>query len=178
MSPSLSREIGQTRPFSSTAEEAHLSVMRTAEVLARGVVELLREYGLTATQYNVLRILRGGPGEGMPCSAIGERMITFESDITRLLDRLQKLGWVERERATDDRRVVLSRITEAGLALLARLDEPVKELHLQRLAGLDEEELRQLIGLLERARSSARAAEGPAADRQPADAGAPARALG
>ena len=176
--PSLSREIGQTRPFSSTAEEAHLSVMRTAEVLQRGVVELLREYGLTATQYNVLRILRGGPAEGLPCSAIGERMITFESDITRLLDRLQKLGWVERERATDDRRVVLSRITDAGLDLLARLDAPVKELHLRRLAGLDEAELQQLVALLERARTSARAADLPAGDRHTAESGAEAHALG
>ena len=176
--PSLSREIGQTRPFSSVAEEAHLSVMRTAEVLERGVVELLRDYGLTATQYNVLRILRGGPSEGLPCSAIGERMITFESDITRLLDRLQKLGWVERERATDDRRVVLSRITRPGLELLARLDAPVKEFHLKRLAGLDEAELQQLIALLERARTSARAADQQTGDRQPAGFGIEAHALG
>lgn len=155
----LSREIGQTRPFASLAEEAYLTVLRTAEVLERGVAELLRGYGLTATQYNVLRILRGGPAEGLPCSEIGDRMITFESDVTRLLDRLQRLGWVERERDTADRRVVISRLTDAGRALVARLDQPVTELHRQRLAGLDEAELRQLVALLDRTRASVRAAE-------------------
>lgn len=156
---SLSREIGQTRPSSSPAEEVHLSVLRTAEVLQRGVAELLRGYGLTSTQYNVLRILRGGPAEGMPCTEIGERMITFESDVTRLLDRLQRLGWVERERDTSDRRVVITRITAEGLALLGRLDEPVAELHRDRLAGLDADALRQLLALLEETRASVRDAE-------------------
>ena len=169
--PSLSREIGQTRPFSSAAEEAHLSVLRTAEVLARGVVELLRPYGLTTTQYNVLRILRGGPAEGLPCSAIGERMVTHESDMTRLLDRLQKLGWVVRERDTVDRRVVLSRITEEGRALLARLDEPVAGFHRHRLTGMDDAEVAQLIALLERVRASARAADAAAVAADPAGLG-------
>lgn len=157
--PSLLREIGQTRPFTSPAEEAYLSVLRTAEVLQRGVAELLRGYGLTGTQYNVLRILRGGPADGLPCTEIGERMITFESDVTRLLDRLQRFGWVERERATTDRRVVMTRITESGLALLARLDEPVTALHRDQLAGLSADDIRQLNVLLERTRASARATE-------------------
>lgn len=169
--PSLSREIGQSRPFSSAAEEAHLSVLRTAEVLARGVVELLRPYGLTTTQYNVLRILRGGPAEGLPCSAIGERMVTHESDMTRLLDRLQKLGWVVRERDTVDRRVVLSRITDEGRELLARLDGPVAEFHRHRLTGMDDAEVAQLIALLERVRASVRASDAAVLAPEPAAAG-------
>ena len=163
----LHAELRLNRAFRSVAEEAMLSVYRTSEVLVRGTVELLRPYGLTATQYNVLRILRGAGDEGLPCSEIGARIVTHEPDVTRLLDRLQRMGHVERERATTDRRVVLTRITPAGMELLARLDGPVNELDQRRLGVLSEKELHTLIDLLATVR---RAAARAAADAAP-DAG-------
>jgi DNA-binding MarR family transcriptional regulator len=172
-SSTLHAELQLRRPFMGTGEEALLSVYRTAEVLLRGTMELLRPYGLTATQYNVLRILRGRGPEGLPCSEIGARMVTHEPDVTRLLDRLQRMGYVERERATTDRRVVLTHITEAGLELLARIDAPITELDERRLGVLSEEELRALIALLEKVRGAAAAAcsDRGAPERDGPDAG-------
>jgi DNA-binding MarR family transcriptional regulator len=162
----LQQELKQSRPFASPAEEAQLGVLRTAEVLARAAAELLRPYGLTPTQYNVLRILRGAGPEGLPCSEIGARMVTHEPDVTRLLDRLHRAGHVSRERAESDRRVVLTRITPEGLALLARLDGPVAEADARRGGVLTPDELRTLIGLLDRLRAAAgeAARSAPAAD--------------
>jgi DNA-binding MarR family transcriptional regulator len=151
----LQIELKQSRPFASAAEEAQLGVQRTAEVLGRGTAELLRPYGLTPTQYNVLRILRGAGPEGLPCAEIGTRMLTHEPDVTRLLDRLQKAGLIARARAAADRRVVLTRITESGLVLLARLDGPVAELSRRRLGALSDGDLRSLIHLLDAVRAAA-----------------------
>jgi DNA-binding MarR family transcriptional regulator len=144
--------------FAQLAQEAHVSVLRTAEVLARAVSEALRPYGITPTQYNVLRILRGGPPQGLPCSDIGGRMITHEPDVTRMLDRLQKLGLAERERDQADRRVVLTRITAVGRALLARLDAPILALHERQLGHLDADTLREVVRLLAAMREGAAAA--------------------
>jgi DNA-binding MarR family transcriptional regulator len=152
--PSLRAELKQRRPFESVCQEAHLSVLRTASLLERGVVETLRPYGITPTQYNVLRILRGAPPEGLPCSEIGARMLTHEPDVTRLLDRLQKLGLTERERAVSDRRVVLTRITPVGRQIVDRLDRPMRELHDRQLGPLGPEELQTLVRLLETVRTS------------------------
>jgi len=151
----LQIELKQSRPFASAAEEAQLGVLRTAEVLGRGTVELLRPFGLTPTQYNVLRILRGAGPEGLPCAEVGTRMLTHEPDVTRLLDRLQRAGLIARARAVEDRRVVLTRITEAGLALLERLDAPVAELSRRRLGTISESDLRSLIRLLDAVRAAA-----------------------
>jgi DNA-binding MarR family transcriptional regulator len=151
----LHAELRLNRAFRNMAEEAMLSVYRTSEVLVRGTVELLRPYGLTATQYNVLRILRGAEEDGLPCSEIGARMVTHEPDVTRLLDRLQRMGYVERERATTDRRVVLTRITASGLELLARLDDPVNDLDQRRMGVLSEAELATLVELLAKVRRAA-----------------------
>ena len=159
---SLRAELKQGRPFDSVCQEAHLNVLRTAGLLERGVVETLRPFGITPTQYNVLRILRGAPAEGLPCSEIGARMLTHEPDVTRLLDRLQKLGFTERERASSDRRVVLTRITPLGRQIVDRLDRPIRELHDRQLAGLGPDDLRTLIRLLEAVRSSAAANPAPA----------------
>jgi DNA-binding MarR family transcriptional regulator len=136
----------------SLEEAAFLDLLRTTDMLARGLVTILRPEDLSSTQYNVLRILRGAP-EGLPCGEIGKRMITRDPDITRLLDRLEKRGLISRSREARDRRTVMARITGAGLKLLARLDEPVQAAHRKQLGHLGRERLRLLTGLLREARS-------------------------
>src|SRR5580658_669185 len=107
-------------------EDAFLELLRTTDMLSRGPAQVLKTGDLSATQYNVLRILRGAP-EGLPCGEIANRMITRDPDVTRLLDRLEKRELISRCRETKDRRMVMARITPQGLRLLAQLDEPVKE---------------------------------------------------
>ena len=135
-------------------EDAFLSLWRTADLLSRGVERVLRSAGISPNQYNVLRILRGSP-QGLPCREIGERMISRDPDITRLLDRLEKAGLVSRARETKDRRMVLTRITPQGLRLLAELDAPITDCHRQQLGHLGRERLRQLLEVLEMARQRA-----------------------
>ena len=133
-------------------EEAFLDLLCTTDILSRHPAQVLKTEDLSPMQYNVLRILRGAP-EGLPCGEIGNRMITRDPDITRLLDRLEKRGLVSRCRGTKDRRRVLTRITPEGLKLLARLDEPVQEAHRKQLGHLGRERLRTLGELLREARS-------------------------
>jgi DNA-binding MarR family transcriptional regulator len=136
----------------SPEEAAFLDLLRTTDMLSRGLVTILKPEDLSSTQYNVLRILRGAP-EGLPCGEIAKRMITRDPDITRLLDRLEKRGLISRSREARDRRTVMARITGAGLKLLARLDEPIQEAHRKQLGHLGRERLRLLTGLLREARS-------------------------
>jgi DNA-binding MarR family transcriptional regulator len=135
----------------SPEEAAFLDLLRTTDMLSRGLVHVLRAEDLSSTQYNVLRILRGAP-EGLPCGEIGNRMITRDPDITRLLDRLEKRALISRRRDTQDRRTVLTRITPDGLKTLARLDEPVQSAHRQLLGHLGRARLRALGDLLRLAR--------------------------
>jgi DNA-binding MarR family transcriptional regulator len=128
-------------------EAAFLDLLRTCDLLSRGPAQVLKTEDLSATQYNVLRILRGSP-EGLPCGEIGSRMITRDPDITRLLDRLEKRELISRCRETKDRRMVMARITPGGLKLLARLDAPVQEAHRKQLGHLGRERLRALTELL------------------------------
>jgi DNA-binding MarR family transcriptional regulator len=128
-------------------EAAFLDLLRTTDMLSRGLVQVLKAEELSATQYNVLRILRGAP-EGLPCGEIASRMITRDPDVTRLLDRLEKSDLISRCRETRDRRTVLTRITPEGLKLLARLDEPVQQVHRQQLGHLGRERLLALSELL------------------------------
>jgi DNA-binding MarR family transcriptional regulator len=153
--PSLREEIKQTRPFQSLLEEALLNIVRTSGVLSYAAAEALKPHGLTGAQYNVLRILRGAGPAGIPCSAIGERMLTRDSDVTRLLDRLAAMKLIERARGEDDRRVVTTRLSEEGKALLATLDPVVRDVQQRLLGHIEERALRELIGLLERAREKA-----------------------
>ena len=132
-------------------ENLFLDLVRTCDLLSRLPAHVLKQADLSATQYNVLRILRGAP-EGLACGQIGQRMITRDPDITRLLDRLEKRGLIERHRPSRDRRRVLTRITAAGLELLARLDEPIREAHRRQLGHLGREGLQQLEELLAEAR--------------------------
>lgn len=139
--------------FTSCPEEiAYLDLLRTTDMLSRSLAYLLKAEELSATQYNVLRILRGAP-EGLPCGEIGSRMITRDPDITRLLDRLEKRDLISRCRETKDRRVVFARITPAALELLARLDGPVQEAHRKQLGHLGKERLQALAALMEACRS-------------------------
>jgi len=136
----------------SSEEAAFLDLLRTTDMLSRGLVTILKPEDLSSTQYNVLRILRGAP-EGLPCGEIAKRMITRDPDITRLLDRLEKRGLISRSREARDRRTVMARITGAGLKLLARLDEPIQEAHRKQLGHLGPGRLRLLTDLLREARS-------------------------
>jgi DNA-binding MarR family transcriptional regulator len=136
----------------SSEEAAFLDLLRTTDMLSRGLVTILKPDDLSSTQYNVLRILRGAP-EGLPCGEIAKRMITRDPDITRLLDRLEKRGLISRSREARDRRTVMARITGAGQKLLARLDEPVQNAHRKQLGHLGRQRLRLLTGLLREARS-------------------------
>ena len=136
----------------SPEEAAFLDLLRTTDMLSRGLVHILKVEDLSSTQYNVLRILRGAL-EGLPCGEIGNRMITRDPDITRLLDRLEKRGLISRRRDTKDRRTVLARITPEGLKTLARLDEPVQTAHRQQLGHLGRARLQALAELLRLARA-------------------------
>ena len=146
-------EIKQTKPFASKEEEVSLNLQRTAEALRWAIVETLKPYELTPVQYNVLRILRGAGEQGLMCSEISERLITKDSDITRLLDRLENRGLVRRSRDAKDRRAIITFITAEGLNLLAELDEPVSMASRNQLGHLGAELLEQLNALLVLARS-------------------------
>jgi DNA-binding MarR family transcriptional regulator len=137
----------------SLEEAVFLDLLRTSEVLSRRIAYQLKDVDLSSNQYNVLRILRGAP-EGLPCGEIGTRMITRDPDITRLLDRLEKRELISRCRETKDRRMVLTRITPAGLKLLAELDEPVQQAHREQLGHLGKERLKALSELLRESRGA------------------------
>ena len=155
MAGRIQAEIQQTKPIGSLEEEAFLNLQRTTAQLTLAMTELLKEHDLTQTQYNVLRILRGAGTAGLTAGEIGERMITRDPDVTRLLDRLERRGLVERWRCTADRRVVWTRITGAGRDAIAPLDAPVDELHRDLLKHMGDDRLRQLVELLEVARDPA-----------------------
>jgi len=145
-------------------QEVFLNLLKTADVLMADLAELLKPHGISPTQYNVLRILRGvGAGccggghpdpaaKGVPCRDIGQRMITRDPDITRLLDRLEDRALIARQRDTADRRMISTRITDAGLDLLRTLDPPVADLHRRQLGHLTEPRLQELLALLEAVR--------------------------
>ena len=144
---------GNNRPGTACPEEAaFLDLLRTTDMLSRELGKVLKAEDLSATQYNVLRILRGA-SEGLPCGEIARRMITRDPDITRLLDRLEKRGLISRSREVRDRRTVITTITAEGLKLLAHLDEPVREAHRNLLGHLGRERLQVLTELLRDARS-------------------------
>jgi MarR family transcriptional regulator, organic hydroperoxide resistance regulator len=149
MARGLQAELKQNVPFRSREQEAYLSLLRTTDALQASVESKLKEFGLTGTQYNALRILRGAEPEGLPCSEIGERMITRDPDITRLLNRLEKRGLVTRARAKADRRVIYGKITGAGLKLLREMDAPIEQHGRDLLKHVGQEELQRLIDLLE-----------------------------
>jgi DNA-binding MarR family transcriptional regulator len=133
-------------------DRVFVSLLQAADALSQQAEELVKAAGLTGAQYNVLRILRGGEPCGLPCRAIGDRMISHDPDMTRLLDRLEKRGLITRERQTDDRRVVKTRITPQALSLLKTLDQPVHDLHKRQFRHMSCARLKTLSHLLEEVR--------------------------
>ncbi len=152
MGRSLEREIGQTRPFRSPAQEATIAILRTANVVRRRLAEVVEPHGVTLQQYNVLRIVRGAAPEPLPTLEVGERLIERTPGVTRLLDRLEEKGLVRRERSREDRRLVHVWITRAGLDLLRGLDEAVDAADESAVGALDREQIKQLSALLETVR--------------------------
>src|ERR1700678_1362141 len=151
----MNKEIrsGNKRRVACLEEIVFLDLARTTDMLSRGLIRVLKTGDLSPTQYNVLRILRGTP-QGLPCGEIAARMITRDPDITRLLDRLEKRGLISRCRETEDRRMVMGRITPDGLRLPAQLDASVVEAHRRQMGHLGKDRLRALGELLRVARAS------------------------
>lgn len=154
MASRIQQEIKQSRPFDTKAQEATIGLMRTADIVRRAVAEIVEPYGITPQQYNVLRILRGAGADGLPTLEIAGRMIEETPGITRLIDRLETKRLVSRERCHRDRRRVFCRITREGLALLGKLDDPIRHADTLALGSMTSKELTQLISLLDRARDS------------------------
>lgn len=152
MATGLKEEIKQTKPFSGIEQEALLNIHRTSGYVAHFAQQLLKKHGLTESQYNVLRILRGAGPEGLRCAEIGERMISRDPDITRLLERLQRQRLIERRRDAKDRRVVYTRISMEGLKVLKELDPDFEEGSKLLLKHMNAENVRTLIRLLEEVR--------------------------
>lgn len=153
----IQRELLQSKPFATLQAEALVNIVRTADQLQRRIRLCVKPFGITQTQFNSLRILRGAGERGLTCAEVGERLITHDPDITRLLNRMERQGLVRRDRDTGDRRVVVARITQQGLEKLRTLDEVVEATVTTLLAKVDDEELRSLIRLLERTRDSLQA---------------------
>ena len=149
----LQREIRQSVPFRSRAQEGTIGLLRSADVVRRFLAHIVEPHGITLQQYNVLRILRGAGDKGIPTLDIVERMLEQAPGITRLLDRLEAKKLVRRKRSTRDRRQVLCWITAAGLELLARLDEPFLGADGSALGELSPREVRALIRILDKGRA-------------------------
>ncbi len=147
----LQDELKKKRPFDQPEQESILNILRTSDQFQNRFGRLFREYDLTHSQYNVLRILRG-EGKPMPCQEIADRMIQVVPAMTGLLDRLEKQGLVSRERCTEDRRVVYVDLTDAAIEVLKRMDDPVRDLHKELIGHLTQAELKELSRLLEKAR--------------------------
>jgi DNA-binding MarR family transcriptional regulator len=148
MSTTLRDEIKQNKPFESLEQEAQLNIIRTGSLLLDEVEQFLKPYGVTATQYNVLRILRGAEPVGLCRNELRERMLTRMPDVTRLLDRMEEVGLVSRTREEEDRRMVRTKVTLAGLEILSAVDEVTQQEHKRRFRGLDATQLQTLIDLL------------------------------
>ena len=153
MVTTLREEIKQTKPFTSLEQEAQLSVIRTGAMLMDEIEQFLRPYEITATQYNVLRILRGAEPNGLCRNELRDRMLTRMPDMTRLLDRMEEAGLVTRQRSTADRRLVTTQITKKGRQIVDDLDEAADDQHEKALGHMSEQQLRTLIKLLTIARS-------------------------
>ena len=148
----LQEELKQRRPFRTISQEAFLSMLRTADEIKRRYNEIFDEQGVTFQQYNVLRILRGAGPDGLPTLEIGGRMIERQPGVTRIVDRLAKKGLVVRDRGTEDRRRVYCSITQEGLDVLARLDQPLDDTDRSIFEGFSRSKVEHLLDLLEELR--------------------------
>jgi DNA-binding MarR family transcriptional regulator len=152
MTGRLQKEIKQIKPFDSPQQELFLNLLRTADAFGRAAEKNLKPEALSLPQYNILRVLRGAASAGISCRELGDRLITWSPDLTRLLDKLEKRQLISRNRNTLDRRVVNVRITPGGLELLRRLDAPVKLAGQSQMRNMSSRELKTLINLLEKLR--------------------------
>jgi DNA-binding MarR family transcriptional regulator len=150
---SLAATLKQNRPFASLEQEVYLSILRTASELSYAVDQFFRPFGITSSQYNVLRILRGAVTDGLCRNEISERMVTATPDMSRLLDRMVRAGWVTRERAAEDRRQVSTHITKSGLELLSRLEKPTRNFVERLLAGASVSDLKTVLKVHDQIRS-------------------------
>jgi len=158
MTARLQHELKKKRPFASSAEEAMLNLMRGADLAQIRFTRLFRDFGITPSQYNVLRILRG-EGRPLPILEIASRTVTVVPGITGLVDRLEQAGLVQRHRCDQDRRVIYVSLTETAVKKLAELDQPVTALNEALLERLTAAEIKELIRLLEKMRPPAAAPE-------------------
>jgi DNA-binding MarR family transcriptional regulator len=154
MPSDLRAEIQQQKPFASVEQECFLNIERTGAVLHDAFERMLRPFGVSATQFNVLRILRGAGPDGLCRNEVRDRLVTRMPDVTRLLDRMEEAGLVNRVRSTSDRRQVRTQLTPRGREVVDALDAPVADEHHRRLGHLSDEQLRTLIDLLTAARRS------------------------
>lgn len=152
MTSTLQAELKQARPFKGLTHEAFVSIARTAAILEHRLAQILKPHGITPTQYNVLRILRGAGADGLCRNEVGQRLVTSVPDVTRLLDRMEEQGLIVRERA-EDRRFVRTRLTPKGLKLADRLERDILASHDEQLGHIGEQGLRRLIELLGQARA-------------------------
>src|ERR1700755_2238377 len=150
---SLATALKQNRPFVSLEQEVYLSILRTASEMSHAVDQFFRSFGITSSQYNVLRILRGAGADGLCRNEISERMVTAKPDMSRLLDRMEKAGWVTRERAEDDRRQVSTYITKSGMDLLAKLETPTNDFVTRLLSGAAVSDLKTVLKVNDRIRT-------------------------
>ena len=148
MSPALKDELKQTKPFRTLHQEAQLNILRTANLVSDAFDRMLKPYGITGTQYNVLRILRGAEPGGLCRNEVSQRLLNRMPDATRLLDRMEEAGLVTRQRSETDRRLVTTRITEKGRDLVDSLDEAADQQHERAMGHLSDEQLHALIDLL------------------------------
>ena len=153
MSPALQEEIKQTKPFRTLRQEAQLNIVRTANSLSDSFEQMLKPHGITSTQYNVLRILRGAEPDGLCRNEVSQRLLNRMPDATRLLDRMEEAGLVTRERSLTDRRLVTTMITKKGRQIVDSLDDAADEQHERSLGHMTEQQLRTLIKLLTIARN-------------------------
>ena len=152
MAGKILKELQQSKPFRHIEEEVFLNIQRTADAMLQELLDVLKPAGLSITQYNVLRILRGAGENGLTCKDIGARMITRDPDITRLLDRLERRNLLTRSRAKEDRRFIAIRVTPEGLALLQQLDEPIGQKQVELMRQMSREQLGSAIEILEQLR--------------------------
>jgi DNA-binding MarR family transcriptional regulator len=153
MAATLREELKKRKPFASVEQEAMLAIMRTSDLLENRLARLLREYGLTMTQYNVLRILRG-EGKPMPCLEVAQRMIQVAPAITRVVDQLLELKLIRKTQSQSDRRVFTIELLPAANRLLLELDQPILDLHARLMHGVSRSDLKSLVLTLDEIRSA------------------------
>jgi DNA-binding MarR family transcriptional regulator len=153
MSPSLQKELGKRGPFASVEQESTLAILRTSDLMENRIARLLRQHGLTLSQYNVLRILRG-EGKPMPCLEVAQRMIQVAPAITRVVDQLLKLELINKVQSEEDKRVFLIALEPKAKRLLKKMDQPVLDLHANLLANVSKADQRTLIQILQKVRTS------------------------